>query len=232
MNILLVSSWADGPNRILKSEVGLESLNVGDVIRVGLIQGRWGQMKIKAVDSTSYWVEGSLNTPPPLPAPLSVCVGYVRPKMMRRILTTLIEIGVKDIHVFKSFLCEKSYADSDLFEPAQLEALALKALQQTCDTLLPKISVHPHLKPFLEDHLLLKFRPDEILITDPEGMSVEGAGLSSTKVVVFGPERGFSKRELEMFQKMQLSIVSFGNRHLRCETAVPFVLGQLTFFLK
>jgi hypothetical protein len=63
----------------------------------------------------------------PRPLPLTVVLALPRPKMLRRILRALAEVGVKELHLINSYRVEKSYWQSPLLAPTALRLPARPA---------------------------------------------------------------------------------------------------------
>lgn len=226
MNLTLVESWSTGSNHIPQSAFQDLEPKPGDSIRVGVINGPQGVVRVTGLEGDHIIAEGSLDHPPMTPLPLSLCMAYSRPKMFRRAFQSAVEIGVRDFHLFRSFLCEKSYEFSDVFSEESLNSLSRLALQQSADTQMPQWKQHTHFRPFVEDHLTPKFDPTRVIVAHPDGQDIESLSMSPRGLLV-GPERGFTEKEIVLCDQMGFEVVSFGKRQLRYENAVPFILGRL-----
>src|SRR5690606_16061620 len=67
---------------------------VGDQLKLGLINGNLGQGKILFIETKRIVLgEIILDQPPPPPLPLTVLLGLPRPKMLKRILQTVATLG-------------------------------------------------------------------------------------------------------------------------------------------
>ena len=160
----------------------------------------------------------------------SVALAYCRPKMMKRIIHFMGQCQVEELLFYRPFLSAKSYEKSSLYTAAEVKesySLGLSQIRQTESNL--RVSFHTHLKPFLEDLVLSRFSADNILIAEPDAKPFQPAGamLPPLELLVFGPERGFTDKELKLFEKHQVPMNSFGDMHLRLESAIPFIFGQI-----
>jgi RsmE family RNA methyltransferase len=226
MNLTLVDEWHDGLVRIEKSKISLRPLSVGSRVRIGLLNGSMGEVEIKDADEHFYWLEGELALPPPLAMPIAIALAFARPKMMRRTLQSVVELGVKDITLFRSFYCDKSYEQSGLYKSSTLEQLARVALEQACDTQMPRFHIFKSFKPFLEDSILANYKAESICVAHTNGVPLNRQQALQTNAILFGPERGFSAKEINLMESKNMGLFQFGDRHLRYETAVPYILGH------
>lgn len=230
MNFTFLPSWDNQTlNRIPRTLISLKQPLVGQKILIGVPNGPWGHVAIHKVTQESIWALGSLDKQSHPPSPLSVGIGLSRPKMMKRNIKNLVELGVKEIHIFKSFFSEKSYLKSHIFNPEQLHYLAREALEQVAeDTLFPRIETHKYLRPFLEDVVLKSFSAKNILCADPFGDHWNSLN-PSPQFIIFGPEKGFSKNEISLMNQLNIPVKRFGSRSMRQETAVTAICGNFTF---
>lgn len=165
---------------------------------------------------------------------LAVALSYCRPKMARRIVHCLGELGIPRVFFFRPYLTEKSYEKSDVFSfPTLLEAYRL-GREQTWKSQEPEFQCHGPMKAFFEDVLFPEFSGSDMLITEPQASQfshqVMAGKTIQPKLVVFGPERGFTEAERRWFKNQQITELAFFDGHLRLETAVPLVLGQIISF--
>ncbi len=206
--------------KVLKSQVG-------DRLRVGRLNGDLGTGVIVELSSLRVELEVDLDQSPPLPLPVCLLLALPRPKVMKRVLATAVTMGVKEIFLFNSWRVEKSYWQSPWLSVEKLREVSLLALEQAGDTNLPKISLKPRFRPFVEDEIPLLVQDRDAWLLHPQ------AGVGSPQVlgqtpalVVVGPEGGFIPFEVEMLTAAGFKVVSLGPRTLRVEQAVPAVLGR------
>ena len=95
----------------------------------------------------------SLDQPPPGKLPLTLVLALPRPKMLRRILRTVGECGVRELHLINSYKVEKSFWQSPLLVEHTMRDYLLQGLEQASDTIVPEVQLHTRFKPFAEDLL-------------------------------------------------------------------------------
>ena len=127
--------------------------NSGDILRVGEIDGLMGEGEILEINDDFATLAISLHQPPPEKLPLSLVLALPRPKMLRRILRTIAELGVPELHLINSYRVEKSYWQSPALSQDTVRDYLLLGLEQSRDTQVPIVHQHHAFKPFVEDHL-------------------------------------------------------------------------------
>jgi len=234
LNLLLFSAGDRlGPDTIVVRDRRLAHLRevtratVGDILRVGEIDGLAGQGRILEIDDDHATLAVTLQGAPPPKRPLCLVLALPRPKMLRRILRSTAEFGVSELHLINSYRVEKSYWRSPLLAPETLREYLLQGLEQSRDTMLPQVHCHPRFKPFVEDRLPRMAAGKLALVAHPgDHPPCPGAGRRETLVVI-GPEGGFIPYEVEKIHATGCQPVSLGARILRVENAVGAMLGRL-----
>ena len=75
----------------------------------------------------------SLQHSPPDKLPLCLVLALPRPKMLRRILRSVAEFGVAELHLINSYRVEKSYWQSPVLEGGAIREYLLQGLEQSRD---------------------------------------------------------------------------------------------------
>jgi RsmE family RNA methyltransferase len=164
--------------------------------------------------------------------PVDLIVGVPRPQTVKKVIQAAVMLGVRSLHFVRSELGERSYLQSrSLSEEGILEESA-KALEQIWDSGLPNIEVHRAFSYFMKNKLplLTKEGGAACLLADPSGRELTVSDKPRTctgQIVAIGPERGWSKGEVELFKDSGFGVVGLGQRVVRVEVAVVFLLGQL-----
>jgi RsmE family RNA methyltransferase len=200
---------------------------VGDVLRVGQIDGLMGEGHILAIDDDRATLSVTLHQPPPPKLPLCLVLALPRPKMLRRILRSVAEFGVPELHLVNSYRVEKSYWNSPLLAPAAMREYLLQGIEQSRDTIVPSVQCHQRFKPFVEDSLPRMTAGKLALLAHPGEHPPCPRAVSGDTVLVIGPEGGFIPYEVEALQDAGYRTVSLGPRILRVENAVTGLLGRL-----
>ncbi len=234
MNLILFSS-ADkiADNQIRLSGARLRHLREvidaaeGDVLRVGEIDGKIGSAELLSLSTDEAVLEVALDAEAPEKLPLTLILALPRPKMLRRILRCVAELGVPELHLLNSYRVEKSYWQSPVLEDASVGEFFLQGLQQSRDTVLPRLSLHRRFKPFVEDELAQLIGERRALLAHPGEHAPCPVGLTEPCVLIVGPEGGFIPYEVEKLQQVGCELVSLGPRILRVENAVTTLIARL-----
>jgi RsmE family RNA methyltransferase len=213
----------DRRHRHLREVLGA---TVGDRVRVGEIDGRVGSAEVIAIDEHSARLQVLLDRAPPAPLPVRLVLALPRPKMLRRILRCIAELGVKDLHLVNSYRVEKSFWQSPLLAQSALRPYLIEGLEQAMDTVLPRVHLHRRFRPFVEDELAVLAAGSELLLADAGAPHAYPEASTAPTVLLIGPEGGFIPFERELLQGTGARPVSLGDRVLRVETAVPVALAR------
>ena len=214
-------------DRRLKHLRQVHRANCGDILRVGEIDGRMGTGEVVEINDDFATLAIALHQPPPEKLPLSLVLALPRPKMLRRILRTIAELGVPELHLVNSYRVEKSYWQSPVLSQDTVRDYLLLGLEQSRDTQLPLVHQHRAFKPFVEDHLPAMIKGRRALLAHPGGQSVCPRHIDGNTVLIIGPEGGLIPYELDKIETAGCEVVSLGPRILRVETAVTSLIGRL-----
>ena len=234
MNIILLSRtdcWRADDCVILRDRRadhirGVLRARVGDVLRVGLIDGLSGQAVVIALDSEAVTLRVALADAPPKRHRFDIVLALPRPKMLRRILRTVAEFGVSNLHLINTARVDKSFWQTPLLEPPQVQEALQAGMERSRDTVSPRVHQHRLFRPFVEDRLV------EICAGRPCWIAQMGApkALLDTPaeqaLVMIGPEGGFVPFELDLAQAVIAEPVHLGERLLSVDTALTAVLAQ------
>ncbi len=208
---------------------------VGTTLRLLDGRGRIGQGQIIAIETEAEIVEVAIEEVKhyPEPLPLELVVSLPRAGIFDRIVQKGVELGVTRI---LPLLSERSQVRFK--RPAEREKkrqhwrkVAIASCKQSGNPFLPKIEPPAHLRECLSDN------EDEFerLLLDP-GAKARTGGRANPQLgeielnkkrptrLAFGPEGGFSRNELELFQARNYRAAGLGRRILRLETAVVAAL--------
>ena len=235
MNLVLLadSAFTSADRAVIRDPRQLEQLQrirkpqPGEQILIGRLNGPIGEARVNHVSREQIKLHIEQYREPPRPLPLILVLALPRPQQLKRILETLTSAGVKELHLIHSRRVEKSYWQSPrLAEDALREALWL-GLEQGCDTQMPRVELHRRFRSFVEDRLP-HLRQDRLsLLAHPYQSQPCPAQVGEDTLLVIGPEGGFNDFEVELLRAQGIQPVHLGQRILKTETAVAFLLGRL-----
>jgi len=235
LNLLLFTK-ADrkGPDEIqvkdrrLNHLIEVHKAQIGDHVRVGELGGKIGSGKIVELTTEVARMRIQLSDSPPQKHPVKLILALPRPKMLRRILRTVAELGISELHLINSYRVEKSYWQTPVLERDQTQAYLLQGIEQSMDTELPLVMMHKRFKPFVEDELPVMVKGKSALLAHPgDYPSAPYGPISGELILVIGPEGGFIPFEIDKLRDAGCNPVSLGPRILRVENAVNALLGRL-----
>jgi RsmE family RNA methyltransferase len=196
----------------------------GDSVRVGVINGDLGVGVVQRVDASAVELQVALTHAPGPRHRFDLVLALPRPKMLRRVLRTAAEFGVAQVHLINSYRVQKSYWQSPLLAIERLEEAFQAGLERAGDTLMPEVKLHHRFRPFIEDVLPALIAERDCLIAHP-GDAPSLATARKPAVVIIGPEGGFIPFELELATNNGARQVTLGDRILSVDTAVAAALA-------
>ena len=199
----------------------------GETLKLGMLNGLMGESKVLSADSHAIELVITLTEQPPKPLPVTLVLALPRPKMLKRSLQTIATLGVKKIYLINSYRVEKSYWQTPLLLPEAIHEQLLLGLEQGCDTQLPEVHLIKRFKPFVEDDLAGIVGESRALVAHPYAEATCPAQIDYAITLAIGPEGGFIPYEIDLLKKSGFASVSLGERIMRVETVVPYLLGRL-----
>ena len=207
-------------NLVIKAEVG-------DFIEAGEENGNLGKGKILKKREESVLFEFIPEKEPPVKLPVILICAVPRPKFLKRIIKDAVTIGVESIFFFIIWKIEKSFFESGIFDDKKIKEYIYIGLEQAKDTILPKIELKKSFKKFIEDELPEISKGAYKIVAHPGGTTLCPHSLNEKCIIFIGPEGGFTDYEIEMIENAGFEKVSIGERILRVETAIPFIIGKV-----
>ena len=201
-------------------------LQVGDRIKVGQENGLKGSAMVESMSDQQLTLnQVVLDQLPPAKLPLILVVALPRPKVLRRLIMDAVTLGVEQLVLIHSYRVEKSYWQSPFLN--QIDAYIQLGLEQAGDTMLPQVQCFKRFRPFVEDVLPTLIQDRSAFVAHPYAEQAMPTALNQPAVLVVGPEGGFIPFEVGLLQQNGCQAASLGNRILRTETAVSYVVGRL-----
>ena len=233
MNIVLLDPrqtespiWTISAKRQLEHLRTHVNVQVGDTLKVGIREGKRYLTEVLSVTEQQIQLQPIHEGTVPKKLPVTLIVAMPRPKVLRRLVMDSVTLGVEKIILLHSYRVDKSYWQTPFLQ--QLNQYIDLGLEQAGDTIAPKIEVYKRFKPFVEDILPTLIRADyPAYVAHPYVEMKMPAGIQQGCTVVIGPEGGFIPYEIDLLIKNGCQAVSLGNRIIRTETVIPYVLGRL-----
>lgn len=236
MNIILFHSYQIVENRVVISDprvldhvINVLKTSPGEKLKVGLVNGSAGSGTIESLSENELVMTVSLVDSPPPPVDCTLILAMPRPKVFKRTVQAAITMGIKSIHIIKTWRVDKNYFESPVLESDTLEKQTILALEQAGDTIIPEIAIHRYFKPFIEDVMPALCQERDLFIAHPYGENEIPLKVINPTVLAIGPEGGFIEYEIERFIDAGFVPLSMGNRILRVEQAVPALLGRMFY---
>lgn len=207
----------------LNTHVGIQ---MGDTLKVGIREGKRYLTEIVAIAENHIQLKPLKEESVPKKLPVTLIVAMPRPKVLRRLIMDSVTLGVEKIILLHSYRVDKSYWQSPFLQ--QLDQYITLGLEQAGDTIAPQIEIYKRFKPFVEDvlpHLISEHCP--AYVAHPYAQQAMPFAIEHPCTIVIGPEGGFIPYEIELLEKNGCQAVSLGNRILRTETVISYVLGRL-----
>lgn len=204
------------------------NVNVGDTLRVGILNGALGTGIVEQVTATEIIVSiEPAQRPPPIADALLLATP--RPKVLMRMLSHAAAMGFARIVLFRSWRVDKTWMQSRAMDPAVQREQLLLGLEQAGRTQLPEIQRFDLFKPMVEDHLPIIDLPSTRFVAHPTAATPTHQ-LSVPKhpfCLAIGPDGGFLPYEVDKLAEFGCRPISCGQHALRTETALAALWGQL-----
>lgn len=161
---------------------------------------------------------------------LVLAVAFSRPPTMKKILEHAIGFGVGEFHIFPSELSDRSYEQSPLWKGEEYQRYLQLGLEQSGHyTQEPLVKIYSHQRSFLETFswsdrpcFLLSPHCQKTFMDYPQALS------SEKRMILIGPERGFTQKEENQFLEVKKCLpVCISKGLLRVEMAAFASLAQL-----
>lgn len=204
---------------------------VGQCLRVGLLEGPLGTGRVEHIDEHAVRLECEFDPAPPAPSNVDLILAIARPKSLRKALMDVACMGVDRLVLLRTWRVEKPYLTSELLEPAGYEPVFFEGMMQGRTTRMPRVQVETCFKPFVEDRAEAFLEGTSVrLVAHPSGpksISAVRIGPAERVALVVGPEGGLIDYELQAFARLGFGAVRMGPWPLRVEAACVALLAQV-----
>ena len=233
MNIILLDprqtdseTWSITSTRQLEHLTTHLNVQVGDTLKVGIREGKRYITEVIEVTEKAIQIKPIHEEKVPQKLPVTLIVAMPRPKVLRRLIMDSVTMGVEKIILLHSYRVDKSYWQTPFLQ--QLNHYIDLGLEQAGDTVAPKIEIYKRFKPFVED-ILPQMISESVpaFVAHPYAEKTMPFAIDHACTIVIGPEGGFIPYEIDLLIQNGCQSVSLGDRILRTETAISYVLGRL-----
>ncbi len=215
-------------NRRFEHIINIHKAKKGDNLRVGELNEKIGQGTV--INLTSDYIDllVDLTDDPPRASNIQIVLAMPRPKVFKRIIMDLTTMGVKKIYVIKTWKVEKSFFNSPVLSEANLKETMLLGLEQGKDTMLPKLEIKKLFRPFVEDEIPDIIYNTKAIVAHPTEEKECPRNIDDNITLLIGPEGGLIPFEIDLLKSQGFETVTLGNRILRVETVIPYIIGRLS----
>lgn len=214
--------------RRLKHVLSIHKAEIGDMLKVGLLGGKMGEGLITELTKDKLEMKINLSYDPPSSSNIQLIMAMPRPKVFKRIIQDITTIGIKKIYIIKTWRVDKSYWGSTVLEENSLFESMVFGLEQGKDTILPEIYIKKLFKPFVEDELQGIIKGTRPIVAHPIAEEQCPRNITKPLTLAIGPEGGFIAYEIDTLKKIGFEVFSLGDRILRVETVIPYLIGRLS----
>jgi RsmE family RNA methyltransferase len=202
-------------------------LGKNDSIKTGEINGKTGFSKILSIKDNKVLLLPFHDKEPAQSLDISIITALPRPKAARRIIYSAALLGVKKIYLINSAKVEKSYWQSPLIDEPEIEKQLINALEQSVDTVMPKVIKKNLFKPFCEDELPFILKNSNGYLLDPYSLNEFPKNPPKKhSVLIIGPDGGFTDYENKKLIEAGALPYFLGKRILRVETSVVAAISK------
>ena len=217
----------------------------GDTFEAGIINTALGRAELTEKTKEGWiWNFHKISSAEELakPHPAALLIGTPRPPVAKRILRDMSAIGLSRIIFCATDLNEKSYLTSRLWRDELWKDAVIDGAMQGKSIFLPEIHIAWTLNHGIE---IIKQENTESIFriafdnaedckkfnlkNSADIKNIKKKSLKENLKIVFavGPERGWSDKERELFDKNGFTRFRLGERVLRSETACTFSAGLI-----
>ena len=157
-----------------------------------------------------------------------LAIASTRPPMAKRILEHATTLGAASFNFFTGDLSEKSYLDSKVYDENQAIKYVEKGMAQCSQfSSFPIFSKDQNLESVIK-----KFQRQNCVQywLDKDAINFFDKNISNEDLCLYiGPERGWSQRELELFESFNILGVKLSDSVMRVEFAVNAAFAQIEY---
>lgn len=231
MNMLLIEEESPNNIYIIKGKQFTHikdhlKIDIGENFIAGILNSKIGKAKVLSIGEESLKIQFYPEKNPPKPINIKLIMAIPRPKVLKRVLKHIVTFGIKEIYLINSWSVEKSFLKSSIIKNREFDKYIKDGLEQSVDTIYPKIEIYEQFKPFVEDILPEISKNCVKYLAHPKNAVDAPYKIKEKTIVAIGPDRGFNNFEVKKFEKQKFKTVTLGDRILHQESAIPYILGR------
>ena len=234
MNLVLLENkdFIDNDRVVIQGRRFGHLISVNKVVKndrlvCGLLNDKIGTGLIINIWNDSLEIKVHLTDDPPRPLPLTLVLALPRPKMLKRIIESITSLGVKKIYLINSWRVEKIFWQTPLLQEDQLRKPMILGLEQSRDTILPEIYQKRFFTQFVKKDLPGISKNTLCITAHPKASKICPSSVNKEITLAIGPEGGFIDIEVETLEKQDFCSYHIGQRILKVETAVTYLISRL-----
>ncbi len=186
---------------------------IGNIYKTKILHIFSNEIELETIEKTSY---------PNVLENFTVCIPRLKnPNRMEFALEKSVEFGFTNFIVFES---ERTVAKGEKIK--RWEKILLSAMKQSLRSHLPEIKYESNLNKLNKNNTKIIFDQNSSM---PFTKYLSSINTLKKSYLLFGPEGGFSEREVESFENKVL--VKLNQNRLRSETAIISAASLLSNFL-
>ena len=207
----------------------------GVSVPAAIWRGNRGRATYRSVANERVELNFESTAPPLERTPATLIVAISRPQTVKKVIQAGVFLGVRELFLVRTDRTEKSYLSSRELRSERIAGEVERALEQACDSISPRIEVGGALNELLRsrrgcrrgffahtgggfDEGMSQFPATQLC--DDEEKNNRTLEPSNDTIIAIGPERGWSEREVRLFQECHFQPISLGERVLRVDAAV------------
>ena len=202
----------------------------GHTLKIGLLNGKLGRGTVEKLGHAHVVLRCAFDHDPPCGPDIDLLLALPRPKVLKRMLPAIAELGVRRLFLTHAEKVERNYFDTHWLQPEHYAPLLIKGLEQAGDTRIPEVRIVRRLKPFIEDDSETLFAERTCILAHPTAAASLSAMTVTTAlphVLALGPEGGWTDFEVRLFEDHGFTAARFGTRILSTHTACIALLSAL-----
>lgn len=212
------------------------NLPLGSKVAASILGGSRGEVEVLELSQSKVILSGIFAIPPIDRQPIVLIVAISRPQTIRKVLQLAASVGVESLYFVLSGATQKSYIQSKMLLPENIEYHLRLGMQQSFDSIAPKISIYASINKLFEELSSNSKEKDRYFAHTPryQDNATQEVKLwelpynrNAGSIIAIGPEAGWSDVEVREFTKAGFKMISLGNRTYRVEVALAITIGQL-----